>query len=239
MIMEFVLSYLAGLLTLINPCVLPVLPIVLVSALNANRFGPLALAAGMSTSFVVFGVFVTAFGSSIGLTQDRLAQIGALLMIAFGVVLIVPMFARRFEMATAGVASGADGQMNRIDASDLKGQFLGGLLLGAVWSPCIGPTLGGAIALASQGENLGYVTLIMVFFALGVSTLIIGLGMGAREAIRTRAQRLRNLAERSKPILGATFIAVGLMLYFQLNHYIEAWLLDVMPIWLQDLSVAI
>jgi len=66
--------------------------------------------------------------------------------------------AARFEMATAGVASRADGQMNTLEAGSLRGQFLGGLLLGMVWSPCIGPTLGGAIALASQGENLGYVT---------------------------------------------------------------------------------
>jgi cytochrome c-type biogenesis protein len=236
--MEFIFAYLAGLLTLINPCVLPVLPIVLVSALNANRLGPVALALGMSISFVTFGVLVTAFGTTIGLTQDRLAQIGAVLMIVFGVILLVPMLSRRFEMATAGVASGADTQMNQINSSGMRGQFVGGLLLGAVWSPCIGPTLGGAIALASQGDNLGYVTLIMVSFALGVSTLILGLGLGAREAIRTRAQMLRALAEKSKPILGITFLAVGLMLYFQLHHIIEAWLLDVMPIWLQDLSVA-
>jgi cytochrome c-type biogenesis protein len=236
--MEFIFAYLAGLLTLINPCVLPVLPIVLVSALNANRLGPVALALGMSISFVTFGVLVTAFGTTIGLTQDRLAQIGAVLMIVFGVILLVPMLSRRFEMATAGVASGADTQMNQINSSGMRGQFVGGLLLGAVWSPCIGPTLGGAIALASQGDNLGYVTLIMVSFALGVSTLILGLGLGAREAIRTRAQMLRALAEKSKPILGITFLAVGLMLYFQLHHIIEAWMLDVMPIWLQDLSVA-
>lgn len=236
--MEFIFAYLAGVLTLINPCVLPVLPIVLVSALNANRFGPAALALGMSLSFVVFGVAVTAFGGAIGLTQDRLAQIGAALMIVFGVILLVPMLSRRFEMATAGVASGADTQMNQIDSSGMRGQFVGGLLLGAVWSPCIGPTLGGAIALASQGDNLGYVTLIMVCFALGVSTLILGLGLGAREAIRTRAQMLRTLAERSKPILGFTFLVVGLILYFQLHHIAEAWLLDAMPIWLQDLSVA-
>lgn len=237
--MEFVFAYLAGLLTLINPCVLPVLPIVLVSALNADRYGPVALAAGMSVSFVAFGLFVTAFGPAIGLTQDRVAQIGAAVMIVFGIVLVVPMFAQRFEMATAGIAAGADTRMNRVDATGMKGQFLGGLLLGAVWSPCIGPTLGGAIALASQGENLGFAGLIMVFFALGVSTLIIGLGLGAREAIRTRAQALRGLAERSKPILGVTFIAVGLMLLFGINHIIEAWALEVMPIWLQDLSVAL
>lgn len=236
--MEFVFAYLAGVLTLINPCVLPVLPIVLVSALNASRLGPVALAAGMSVSFVAFGVLVTAFGQSIGLTQDLLAQIGAVLMIGFGIMLVVPRFARSFEMATAGFAARADGQMNEINMTANSGQFMGGLLLGAVWSPCIGPTLGGAIALASQGQNLGYATLIMVAFAMGVSTLIVGLGLGAREAIRTRAQSLRGLAERSKPILGATFIAVGLMLLLKVHHIIEAWALQVMPIWLQDLSVA-
>ena len=237
--MEFVFAYLAGLLTLINPCVLPILPIVLVSALNASRLGPVALAAGLSVSFVVFGVLVTAFGASIGLTQESLAQIGAVLMILFGTVLLVPAFARRFEVATAGIASSADSRMNQVDAGDLQGQFIGGLLLGAVWSPCIGPTLGGAIALASQGESLGFATLIMNAFALGVSTLILGLGLGAREAIRHRAQALRSLASRAKPILGATFITVGLMLLFGINHIIEAWAIEVLPIWLQDLSVSI
>ena len=235
--MEFIFAYLAGLLTLINPCVLPVLPIVLVSALNANRNGPLALAAGMSVSFVTFGVLVTAFGASIGLTQDTLAQIGAVMMVLFGLVLLVPAFSRRFEMATAGMAGSADARMSQLDGSGLRGQFAGGLLLGAVWSPCIGPTLGGAIALASQGQNLGYVTLVMAFFALGVSSIIIGLSMGAREAIRKRANVLRALAERSKPILGVTFVAVGLMLYFKVHHIIDAWALEVMPFWLQDLSV--
>ena len=237
--MEFVFAYFAGLLTLINPCVLPVLPIVLVSALNAHRAGPLALAAGMSVSFVVFGVLVTAFGASVGLTQDRLAQIGAVMMMAFGLILVVPMFAQRFEMATAGVAAGADTRMNSLNVGSLRCQFAGGLLLGTVWSPCIGPTLGGAIALASQGESLGYVTLIMTAFAMGVSTLILGLGFGAQEAIRPRAQALRGLAERSKPIIGATFLVIGALLFFEVHHLIEGWLLNVMPIWLQDLSVSI
>lgn len=235
--MEIVFAYLAGLLTLINPCVLPVLPIVLVSALNASRMGPVALAAGMSVSFVALGVLVTAFGAGIGLTQENLAQAGAVVMVIFGIVLVVPAFARRFEMATAGLAAGADSRMNDVDGSGLRGQFLGGLLLGAVWSPCIGPTLGGAIALASQGESLAWATFIMIGFAAGVSTLILAIGLGAREAIRTRAQSLRGLAERSKPILGATFIAVGLALLFKVNHIIEAWAVQNLPVWLQDLSV--
>lgn len=235
--MELIFAYLAGLLTLINPCVVPVLPIVLASALNAGRSGPWALAAGLTVSFVAFGMFVTTIGYSIGLTQERLAQIGALVMIMFGLVLLVPAFSRRFEAATQGVAGVANKQMLGLDLGGNSGQFLGGVLLGAVWSPCIGPTLGGAIALASQGESLLWAMLIMLFFAFGVSTLILGLSWGAQSALRSRTEALKSLAERSKPILGVVFVAVGLMIYFKIHHIIERWALQTLPAWLLDFSV--
>ncbi|MEP2947310.1 MAG: cytochrome c biogenesis CcdA family protein [Lentilitoribacter sp.] len=235
--MELIFAYLAGLLTLINPCVVPVLPIVLASALNAGRSGPWALAAGLTVSFVAFGMFVTTIGYSIGLTQERLAQIGALVMIMFGLVLLVPAFSRRFEAATQGVAGAANKQMLGLDLGGNSGQFLGGVLLGAVWSPCIGPTLGGAIALASQGESLLWAMLIMLFFAFGVSTLILGLSWGAQSALRSRTEALKSLAERSKPILGVVFVAVGLMIYFKIHHIIERWALQTLPAWLLDFSV--
>jgi len=235
--MELIFAYLAGLLTLINPCVVPVLPIVLASALNAGRSGPWALAVGLTVSFVAFGMFVTTIGYSIGLTQERLAQIGALVMIMFGLVLLVPAFSRRFEAATQGVAGAANKQMLGLDLGGNSGQFLGGVLLGAVWSPCIGPTLGGAIALASQGESLLWAMLIMLFFAFGVSTLILGLSWGAQSALRSRTEALKSLAERSKPILGVVFVAVGLMIYFKIHHIIERWALQTLPAWLLDFSV--
>ena len=84
--MEILLAYAAGLLTLINPCVLPVIPIVLATALQASRLGPVVLAAGMSLAFVTFGLLVTSVGYSIGLTEEVLARAGAVLMIGFGLV---------------------------------------------------------------------------------------------------------------------------------------------------------
>lgn len=234
---ELLFAYGAGLLTLINPCVLPVLPIILASALNADRRGPIALALGMSLSFVVFGMLVATAGHAIGLTQDTLSAVAATLMILFGLVLTVPVFSRQFETATAGFAASADTRMHGIELSGLRGQFLGGTLLGAVWSPCIGPTLGGAIALASQGSNLGQATLIMVAFAAGVSTLIIGLGYGAGQALRS--ERLRNFSHHAKPLIGVLFIAVGAMILLRVHHFIEAWAVQNLPIWLQDLSVAL
>ncbi len=234
---ELLFAYGAGLLTLINPCVLPVLPIILASALSADRRGPLALAAGMSLSFVVFGMVVATVGHSIGLTETALSNIAATLMVFFGLVLVVPAFSRQFETATAGFASGADSRLHGMDLSGLRGQFLGGTLLGAVWSPCIGPTLGGAIALASQGDSLPRAASIMIAFALGVSTLILTLGYGAGRLLRSDG--LRTFAQRSKPLIGILFIAVGAMILLRIHHVIEAWAVRALPLWLQDLSVAL
>lgn len=237
--MDVVLGYLAGLLTLINPCVLPVLPIVLATAIQAHRFGPVAVAAGMSASFVALGMLVSVAGRSLGITEETIAQAGAVLMIGFGLILLVPRFSSQFATATAGVASGADGQLDRIDRSGLQGQFLGGVLLGAVWSPCIGPTLGGAISLASQGESLMFAAAIMASFALGVSTIILALGYGARSVIQKRQAWMRRFASKSRPAMGVIFIAVGAAILFELHKIIEFWAIETLPTWLIDLSVAI
>lgn len=231
--MEFILAYAAGLLTLINPCVLPVVPIVLATALQASRLGPIALAAGMSLSFIVFGMLLSTAGHAIGLTEDLLSRAGALLMIGFGLILVVPRFNARFATATAGISARADAGLDGVDRTGLGGQFAGGLLLGAVWSPCIGPTLGGAIALAAQGESLAFAAGIMLAFAFGVSTLMIALAYGLR------ATALRRLSAAAKPLLGGAFLIVGLAIFFRLHHLAEGWLVEHMPGWLLDLSVSL
>ncbi|PJE27680.1 Cytochrome c biogenesis protein CcdA [Pseudooceanicola antarcticus] len=236
--MEIVFAYLAGLLTLINPCVLPVLPIVLGSALQASPRGPLALAAGMSLSFVSLGLLVSGFGYALGIDEVLVGQIGASLMIAFGAVLLVPRFSHAFASATGGIAAGADQRITRIEATGARGQFLGGLLLGAVWSPCVGPTLGGAISLAASGESLMRAGVIMLGFAAGVSTLILGLGYGARGLLARHRAGLQRFAQTARPLLGVLFIAVGLAILFRLHHLAEAWALRVLPPWFLDLSVA-
>ena len=237
--MEFILGYLAGLLTLINPCVLPILPIVLASSLQAGRGGPLILAAGMSLSFVVLGLIVAVAGRSLGITEETVSNAAAVLMIVFGLVLLVPRFSAQFATAAAGISARADAQIDDSATNSASGQFVAGILLGAVWSPCIGPTLGGAISLASQGENLTQAALTMVFFALGVSTIIIALGYGAQSAIRNRQALMRRIATRARPVMGAVFVAVGLAILFKLHHLAEIWALDNLPAWLIDLSVSI
>ena len=215
--MELILGYGAGLLTLINPCVLPILPIVLATALQAGRHGPLAIAAGMSLSFVVLGLGVTVVGYSLGITEETIAQVGAILMVGFGLVLLVPRFSAGFATATAGFSTRADAQIDDLEQGGMRGQFLAGILLGAVWSPCIGPTLGGAISLASQGESIAW----------------------AAAVILRRQATMRAIAGKARPIMGVVFVAVGLGILFKVHHLIDAWALQVLPVWLVDLSVSI
>lgn len=237
--LELIFAYGAGLLTLINPCVLPVLPIVLAGSLQASRAGPLALAGGMSLSFVALGLTVAVAGRAVGISAEQIAQGGAILMVAFGLVLLIPRVSARFATATAGVSASADSRMATLPRAGWQGQAIGGALLGAVWSPCVGPTLGGAISLASQGEQLWRAGAIMTAFALGVSTVILALGYGARSLLIRHRALMQRLAELSRPLLGAVFILVGTAILLRWHHVVEIWLLDVLPYWLQDLSVAL
>lgn len=231
------LAYLAGLLTLINPCVLPVLPIVLTASLGADARGPLALAAGMSLSFVILGLGIAAVGPAVGLYPEDVARVAALVMLVFGMALVSPALGRRFAAATAGIAVAANGCMPR--GRGIGRELVGGALLGAVWSPCIGPTLGAAIGLASTGQGLAQAAATMAAFALGVSTLIVAGAYGLRGWLRRNAGRMSLFAARARPALGLAFITVGLTIVTGLHHQIETWLIAGLPAWLIDLSVSL
>lgn len=237
--MILLMAYLAGLLTLINPCVLPVLPIVLAASLDRDRRAPVALALGMSGSFVVLGLGVAFIGPALGVTADHFSAAAALVMAGFGLVMIVPALGNAFSGAMSPFAAHADTLVDTAQGRGLGGQVLGGALLGAVWSPCVGPTLGAAIGMASSGRSMILAGAIMAAFALGVSTVILALAYAARGTRQRWMPHLRRTAERSKPLLGLSFLTIGLGLYFGLNRPIEAWALRQLPAWLVDFSVSI
>lgn len=234
--MTYLWAYLAGTLTLINPCVLPLLPIVVASAFQSSRWGPIALALGLTTSFAVVGVGVTAFGHVVGIDDRVINRAAAVLMIIFGAVLLIPRAQVALTRWVTPLASGANSHLDHIHTNGLTGQLVVGLLLGAVWSPCIGPTLGGAIGLAASGEGLVDATLTMFVFGIGVSTVLMALAYGSREVIIARRAALATWMPWAKPLMGATLLVVGVGIWFHIDRLIETWALNRMPAWLLDLS---
>ena len=237
--MTFTWAYLAGVLTLVNPCVLPLVPIVIAAAFQSSRFGPAMLAVGLTLSFGVVGVAVVAFGHLAGIDGEQVSRAAAVLMVLFGLVLLYPRAQTLFARAAAPLADRAGGRLDRLNDSGAAGQLVVGALLGVVWSPCVGPTLGGAIGLAASGEGLLHAGVTMVAFGAGISTVLAGLAYGSRELLVSRRRRLAAWMPWAKPIMGTALLLVGLAVFFHIERVVETWLLDLMPGWLLDLSVSI
>ncbi len=150
---------------------LPLIPIVIGTALGKHRFGPVALAAGLALSFVIIGLFVATVGFAAGLGHELFRSIGAVLMIVLGCALLMPRMQLRFAAAAGPVGNWAQSHAGGSSTRGLSGQFAVGFILGAVWSPCVGPTLGAASVLAARSENLTVIALTMFAFGIGAALL--------------------------------------------------------------------
>ncbi len=236
MLTTLLLAGLAGVLSTLSPCVLPILPIVLGAAAGEHRGGPLALAAGLALSFVIIGMFIATFGFSIGLTGDVFRLAAAALMIIIGMVLLSPQLSMRLAAAGGPAGGWVEQRFGGVSTRGLSGQFAVGLLLGAVWSPCVGPTLGAASVLAARGENLGQVALTMLAFGVGAALPLILLGLLSREAFLKWRGRMMAAGSRGKMIFGAVLLAAGLLVLTGLDKRVEAALVAASPEWLTNLT---
>ena len=221
------LALLAGILSVLSPCVLPLLPIVLGTAQSEYRLGPVVLAAGLAVSFTL-----------IGLDTDVFRAISAVLLIAVGVVLLVPRLQAQFAVAAGPMGNWVDDRFGGFNATSLWGQFGVGLLLGAVWAPCVGPTLGAASVLAAKGEDLGQVGLTMLAFGIGAALPLMVLGFASREAMLRWRGRLAEAGKGGKMLLGVVLIAVGLLVASGADKKLEVFLVNASPDWLTNLTTS-
>jgi cytochrome c-type biogenesis protein len=230
------LALLAGMLSTLSPCVLPLLPIVLGAAASEHRLGPVALATGLAASFTAIGLFVATVGFAAGLDTGVFRMVAAILLIAIGVVLLVPRLQEQFALAAAPVSNWAGGYADNFAPTGLAGQFGLGVLLGAVWSPCVGPTLGAASILAAKGENLGQVAVTMLAFGVGAAVPLLLIGLLSREAMQRWRARLMETGRTGKTVLGLLLVAVGVLVATDFDKRIETALVELSPAWLTELT---
>jgi cytochrome c-type biogenesis protein len=229
-------ALLAGILSTLSPCVLPLVPIVLATAAGEHRLGPVALAAGLALSFTAVGLFVATVGFAIGLDTGVFRALGGVLLLALGLVLVVPRLQVRAAVAVGPVGTWTERRFGSVSGTGLGGQFAVGLLLGAIWSPCVGPTLGAASLMAARGENLGEVGLTMLIFGLGAALPLLLLGLASREALIRWRGRLLTAGSRARQLLGAGLILVGLFILTGLDKRAETALVEMSPEWLTELT---
>lgn len=228
-IVSMLLAFVAGLFSILSPCVLPLVPIVLGAAVAEHKLGPVALAVGLALSFTAIGMFIATIGYTIGLDGDVFRSVAAVLLVLVGAVLVVPQWQSHFAFAAGPVSNWTEQRFGGVRSHGLWGQFGVGGLLGAIWSPCVGPTLGAATVLASQGKELGHVAMTMFSFGVGSALPLLLLGMLSRETLVRWRGQMMSFGKSGKMLLGGVLLFSGLLILLRLDKALEGWLLQVLP----------
>ncbi len=229
------LAFIAGILSTLSPCVLPLLPLVFGSSLSKHKWGPVALAVGVSLSFVSIGLFVATLGFALGVDESVFRNIAAVLMLLVGLILVVPWLEGRFAVSAGPVANWLQQKLGSGEASGIGGQFGVGLLLGAVWSPCVGPTLGAASLLAAQGQNLGEVALTMLLFGLGAALPMLLISFASRVTFAGWRGCIQANSKTGKRFFGAILISFAVLTLAGLDRSLQTALVRNTPDWLSNL----
>lgn len=219
----------AGALGVLSPCVWPLVPVVMSSAAGAGRAGPWLLAAGLSLSFAMAGTLLTLLLVSTGLDPELFRYVAGALLVALGLVLVW----RRLGERVSAVLSRLSGRMGAPAAAAATGwgQFGVGALLGVVWLPCVGPTLGAAIGLASIGQSLGLAFVTMLAYGLGTGAVLLAAGIVSRRALARWRPRLLSRADRARRWLGGTLLVLGVLVLSGLDKQLEALAVSFVPDW--------
>ena len=214
MVLAIVFALLAGLITAVSPCVLPVLPIVLGGGVGESRRRPFAIIAGLATCFLASVLFAAWVLDALGLPKDLLRNISIGLLFVIAVTLVVPQVGVLVERPLA--------RLSRGPSSDLGGGFLLGCALGFVFVPCGGPAIG-FVTTSAAARDFGFKTIaVSAAYTVGVSLVLLAIAVGGR----TASMRLRAGVERFRVAFGVILAAAAFALIFNLDTKLQTWLPD-------------
>ena len=224
------LAFFAGIVGVLSPCVWPLVPVIMASAANSGRLGPVFLALGLSMAFALAGTILTLLLLNLGLSPDAYRYVAATMLILVSLLLIFRYLgewaSNRLSLLTSRFNTTDNGA-----ASSAVGQFGIGALLGLVWLPCIGPTLGAAIALASVGQDMGMAFIIMFAFGIGTAAALLSaavLSAGLLKRIRPTVLKQSN---SGKQLLGIMLLTLGVMVFAGFDKVLETAALNWLPDW--------
>lgn len=228
------LALVAGVFGILSPCVWPLVPVVTSSAASSGRSGPVYLALGLSVSFAVAGTLLTLLLVSLGLDPELFRYVAATLLVGVGVVLLVRALGDRATLWLSSL-SGRMGRGGSGGSASAPGQFGVGALLGVVWLPCVGPSLGAAIALASMGQSMTMAFIVMLAYGIGTAGVLVLAGMLSSRLLARWRSRAISAGGAGKRFLGASLVVLGLLVLTGVDKVLEALAVSILPSWLYAL----
>ena len=197
-------GFIAGAVTAVSPCVLPILPIALSAGATGGRRRPLGIVIGLAVSFTFAIVALVYVISALGLPDDLLRKLAIFVLIAFGITLMIPPLAARLEAWLSRFA-GRAGVAGRGGEGFWSGTAVGASL-GLIYAPCAGPILAGVITVtASQPFTAGRLA-VALSYGIGSAVVLYILMLGGRRVVAPLARRGVGL----QVAMGAVMVVVAL-----------------------------
>lgn len=217
-------AFLSGIVTILSPCILPVLPIVLSGSVGGKR-RPLGVILGFVAGFSLFTLALSTLVRALDIPPDTLRIAAVILIISFGAVMAVPRLRGGFEL----LASRMTGRRRKQPSmAGFTGGILVGVSLGLLWTPCVGPIMASVISLAVTRSVDGGTVLIILAYSLGTSIPMLAIMAGGRSLIKRFSFLSKNPA-RIQRIFGVFMILVGLSIGFGLDRRFQSTVLRVFP----------
>jgi len=225
------LALMAGVFGVLSPCVWPLVPVVTSSAAAGGRSGPVYLAAGLSLSFALAGTVLTWVLVSTGLDPEFFRYLAAGLLVFLAAVLLLPRLGDGVTLRLSFLTSRFSPTPGA-GAVSARGQFGVGALLGFVWLPCVGPTLGAAIALASLGQSMVLAFVVMLAYGIGTAGVLLAAGLLSGRLLKRWRPGVMASGRAGKKILGWSLLVLGLLVITGTDKYLEAMAVGLLPTWI-------
>jgi cytochrome c biogenesis protein CcdA/thiol-disulfide isomerase/thioredoxin len=225
MIILLFFSILSGIVTILSPCILPILPIVLSSSTTSQKARPLGLITGLIVSFSLFTLIIAKVVSYIGLSANALRLLSVFLLILIGLTMVIPALTLLFDRLV--------GFLPGLVKADTQGSgfgqgFLTGASLGLIWAPCAGPILSAVIIVAAT-QSLSFNSALIVFaFSIGVGIPLLLVTYGGR-AIIQRVRFLSGNLQRIQQVFGVIVIITAVLIGLNVDTLVTAWLTSAIP----------
>lgn len=225
MLLLIAFALLAGVVTVLSPCILPLLPIILSSADSTGKQKPLGVVIGFVASFTFFTLFLSTIVRFSGIPAESLRFFSIAVLALFGASLLIPQIQAQIEMLFSRFA-------NLVPSNQGKTGFMGGLViglsLGLLWTPCVGPILASVISLAITGTVTAQAFFITLAYAVGTAIPMLMIMLAGSTALQKVPWLLRNTGKIQKAF-GVLMILTAIGIFFNVDRRFQTFILTAFP----------
>lgn len=227
MIILTVFAFFAGVITILSPCILPILPVILSSSLTDqnSRSRPYGIILGFVLSFTFFTLFLSLIVQFLGISADILRNFSVIVIATFGLTLLIPRFQLAVESLFARLASMTPNNSNR---NGLGGGIIIGLSLGLLWTPCVGPILASVISLAISGTVTLDAFILTLSYSLGTAIPMYLIIIGGNKALTSVPWLLRHTKDIQR-LFGLIMILTAILIHYGLDRRFQTYILTQFP----------